>query len=150
MKLSIQHDCKHFLQWSQLIHVQLPFACDTPLEVLHSGHVPLAMCCVRESKETEAKCCASLKLHMPKSCDWHFPVVLPLGGIIQGCVACWAVAMSSSIYWSPLQGYMFSRPHQEAETQPRKAAGRVQMPCRNIQTPYIIRFSWICFQFFSI
>lgn len=71
--------------------------CDTTLEVLHSVHVPLAMCRVRETGETEAKCFGSLRLQMPKSRDWHFTVVLPLGGIIQRCVACWAPAMSSSI-----------------------------------------------------
>lgn len=121
----------------------LCIVCDTTLEVLHSGHVPLAMCCVRVSGETEAKCVASLTLQTPKSCDWHFPVVLPLGGIILGCGACWASAMCSSIYWSPPQGYMFSRPHQETETQPRKS--RAWMPCRKTQRPHIIHFSQVCF-----
>lgn len=86
-------------------------ACDTPLEVRHSGHVPLAMCRVRESGETEAKCFASLMLQMPKSRDWHFPVALPLGGVIQGCAACWAAAMSSSTDWNPpAEIYVFQTP----------------------------------------
>lgn len=100
----------------------LCIAWDTPLEVQNSGHVPLAVCCVRESGETEATCFASPRLQMPKSRDWHFPMVLPLGGIIQGCVACWAAAMSGSIYWSLLQGYMFSRPHQEAKNPAKKSS----------------------------
>lgn len=70
-------------------------ACDATREVFHSGQIPLAICRVREIGETEAKCFASFRLQMPKSCDWRFPVVVPRGGIIQRCVACWAPASSS-------------------------------------------------------
>lgn len=139
-------DTKQFLQWSQtckLISLQLPFSlqpctvCDTPLEVLHSGHVPLTVCFVRVSGETEAKCVASLTLQTSKSCDWHLPVVLPLGGIIQGCAACWAAAMCSKNYWSPPTGiYVFQTPSGDGNS----AKKSCWMPCRKIQRPHIIHF----------
>ena len=65
-----------------------------------------AMCCVTLSGVAEAKCFAFLGLQMPESRDWHFPVVLPLGGTTQGCAACWATAVSCSVSWSPSQGWI--------------------------------------------
>lgn len=122
--------------------------CDAPLEVSHSGLMSLAMCCVRESGETEATSFASLRLQMPKSPDGHFPVVLPLGGITQWCIACWATAMSSSILRSPLQRYMFSRSHQEAEMLPRKLLVGPECPAYKYKGP--ILFSWFGFQIYCV
>lgn len=84
-------DTQQFLQESysgahQFIKATIPLSCSThcmwysiggPARWEHARE----MCCVRESGETEAQYFASLRLQMLKSCDWHFPEALPLGGV---------------------------------------------------------------------
>lgn len=82
----------------------------------HRRFCAVAMCprqCAVSGKVKKQK----LSVLLPSRCtcqrsgDWHFPVVLPLGGIIQGCAACCATAMRQQLPLVPLAWiYVFQTP----------------------------------------
>lgn len=82
----------------------------------HRRFCAVAMCprqCAVSGKVKKQKLSVLLpsRCTCQKSGDWHFPVVLPLGGIIQGCAACCATAMKQQLPLEPVAWiYVFQTP----------------------------------------